>query len=519
MYCDKMDLSETGQFPDILFDYLEGKPELASFYRYAPNLASFKECTANRNLDHSVRKVLVKCLGSQYQSIQVPEAVTANIKKLENKNTFTVTTGHQLNIFTGPLYFIFKIISVINTCRILKREYPDYDFVPVYWMASEDHDLEEISSFTLFGNTYTWETSQSGPVGRMAPASLNQVIDKLPEDVALFRKAYTQFNRLSDATRYYINELFGLYGLVVIDGDQRELKDLFKDIMKDDIINHHANDLVEESSSRLTGLGYGAQVYPRTVNLFYMNDQLRGRIVREQDMYKVLETNIAFSGKEILELTEKSPEMFSPNVILRPLYQERILPNIAYIGGPAEVAYWLQLKDLFKYYNVPFPILMPRNFAMIIGKSLNKKLKKLQISGKDLFLDVNKLKGIYLEKHSANFISLESEKKIMDEILESVKNKTRSIDHSLEGFIEAEKAKILKEFATMEKKLEKAVEKKHETGIRQVENLKEKLFPGGKLQERVENFLSFYLNDPDFISTLIRTFDPFDYKFNIIYEE
>lgn len=519
MHCEKINLSDTGHFPGIFLDYLNREPELSSFYRFYPELASFKDCIKNRNFDDSSRKVLMKVINDQYGSLQQPDAVTKNIKKLGDQKTFTVTTGHQLNLFTGPLYFIFKIITVIKTCKILKKEYPEYDFVPVYWMASEDHDLDEIRSFTIFGNTYSWETSQTGPVGRMDPSSIEALFDQLPEKIPLFEIAYTKYRHLADSVRYYVNELFGAEGIVIIDGDHSKLKNLFKEIMKDDLANHHANDLVESTSSRLTDLGYGAQVYPRAINLFYMNESIRGRIVREQGTYRVIDSDLSFNGEEILTLLEKSPEIFSPNVILRPVYQEKILPNIAYIGGPAEVAYWLQLKDVFDYYKIPFPVVMPRNFGMIVGKTLVKKMKKLMLHVKDLFEDIHLIKSRYLEEHADYTFSLESEKKILEEIFESIQNKTRTVDQSLESFIGAEKVKIMKEIENIEKRLEKAEEKKQDTAIHQIEGLREKLFPDGNLQERVENFLSFYLNDRQLIHTLIQIFDPFDFKFNICFEE
>ena len=519
MFCDKINLSDTGHFPTILIDYLEGKKELSSFFRYYPEPDSFKDIIKNRGFDTSSREVLHQAIMDQYGSLSRSEIVASNINKLTNPKTFTVTTGHQLNLFTGPLYFIFKIITVINTCRILKHEYPGYEFIPVYWMASEDHDLDEIRSFTIFGNSYSWETTQTGPVGRMNPSSIRDLLNQLPEKMPLFETAYTQFNCLADSVRYYVNELFGPEGIVVIDGDHKGLKSLFKDIIKDDLVNHHANDLVENTSSRLTALGYGAQVYPRAINLFYMNDSHRGRIVREQGIYRVLDSDITFTPEEILTVAERSPEVFSPNVILRPVYQEKILPNVAYVGGPAEVAYWLQLKEVFDFYKVSFPVVMPRNFGLIIGKNLLKKMKKLMLEGKDLFEDISLLKSRYLAQHAAYTFSLESEKKILHEIFESIKNKTRTVDQTLEGFIGAEKAKVMKEIEQIEKRLEKAEEKKQETAIYQIESIKDKLFPDGNLQERVENFLSFYFNDTKFISSLVEIFNPFEFKFNICYED
>src|SRR5699024_1121789 len=150
--------------------------------------------------------------GEQYKGLPIKAPVQENIESLKQANTFTVTTGHQLNIFTGPLYFIYKIITVINTSKVLAKEYPDCRFVPVYWMASEDHDFEEINHFNLFGKTYRWETSQKGPVGRFSTESIQAVLDDLPEKVPLFENAYQEGKTLAAATRHYVHELFGAEG-------------------------------------------------------------------------------------------------------------------------------------------------------------------------------------------------------------------------------------------------------------------------------------------------------------------
>lgn len=519
MHCEKINLNQTGYFNNLFLDYLDEKHVLKEFYRCSPQIGNISDLLKNRQFEASGRQVLVKVLHGQYKNITIPDNVKNNIDRLLKPETFTVTTGHQLNLFTGPMYFIYKIVTVINTCKKLKQEYPEYHFVPVYWMASEDHDLDEIRSFTLFGKTYSWDTEQTGPVGRMKTGSIRTVIDKLPENVTVFEKAYMENDCLSDAVRYYVNELFGDSGLVVLDADSSALKSRFVDIMKDDLVNHHANDLVESTSSRLGDMGYNTQVYPRAINLFFLENEIRGRIVREKGTYQILDSDLFFTPEEILKIVEESPEKFSPNVILRPVYQEVILPNIIYVGGPAEVAYWLQLKDVFDYYKIPLPMILPRNFALIIGKSLNKKLSNLFITGKDLFGNLRELKDKHLEKKSTYTFSLESEKKILHEIFESIRNKTKAVDKSLESFIGAEEAKSVKNFENIEKRLTKAEEKKDETSIKQIESLKEKLFPGGKLQERVENFLTYYLNDPEFIHFLLDTFDPFDFRMNICYED
>jgi len=519
MHCEKLDLTETGVFSDLFLKYIQQDPTLNTFINLPPALRSFNKIIKGKKFDDGKRIVLNKVLKQQYAYCQTTTAVELNIERLKKENTYTITTGHQLNLFTGPLYFIYKILTVINTCEILNKQYPDHHFVPVYWMASEDHDLEEIRSFSLFGKKYNWDTDQEGPVGRMDPSSISIVLDLLPEKVKIFENAYLHQDTLANAVRHYVNALFAEYGLVVIDADDVQLKMQFRDIIKDDLIDHHSNDLVESASSRLAELGYKTQVYPRAINLFYMGDNLRKRLIKEGGSYKIFDTDLKFTEKEILMDVDTHPQNYSPNVILRPLYQEMILPNVAYIGGPAEIAYWLQLKDMFDHFKIPFPILLPRNFALIISKGLNKKLRKLMFRVEDIFKPVNELKNKYIEDHTDYTISLDSEEKIMDELFESIRNKSRSVDQSLEGFVQAEKAKVLKILENISKRLKRSEEQKQSVEIKQLENLKEKLFPGGNLQERSDNFLNFALNNSDFIGNIKKFLDPFDFRFNIIIED
>ncbi len=519
MHCDKINLKETGYFSQLLLDYLDAKPGLSPFYHAAPSVDSFKKVIEGREFDPGKRAVLAEVLREQYSGLAMKNEVSENITGLKDPKTFTVTTGHQLNIFTGPLFFIFKIITVINTCRKLKEAYPEYSFVPVYWMASEDHDLDEIRSFTLFGKTYSWETDQKGPVGRMDPASIKPLFKELPESMPLFEKAYTENSTLAGAVRAYVDELFGREGLVVLDADNFRLKEQLSQVIKDDLVNHHANDIVESTSSRLAEMGYNTQVYPRAINLFYMEKDSRERIVHEEGTYQLADSGRSFSAAEMLSLVQEKPDHFSPNVILRPVYQEIILPNIAYVGGPAEVAYWLQLKAVFDHYKVFFPVIMPRNFGMVIGKGLVRKLSKLTVDSRDLFLDFMDLKKKYLQDQAAYSFSLDPERKVFSEVFKSIKNKSQAIDKSLEGFIGSEEARLMKSLENIEKRLSKAEEAKQETSVNQLKSLKDKLFPEGKLQEREENVMSFLLNDPAFISAIISIFEPFDFRFHVFFEE
>ncbi len=512
MPSQQIELSEVGTFPKLFLDYINQQPHTKEFYDIYPNIEGFRDLIKKRQFSQEKRQILVSVLEQQYQNINHKP----NLQILLEANTFTVTTGHQLNIFTGPLYVIYKIITAINLAKKLKSAFPEYNFVPVYWMASEDHDFAEIASFNLFSKNYTWETDQKGAVGRMNPSELATILESLPEKADIFEKAYLQNTSLANAVRQYMNDLFGKENLICLDADHADLKQIFAPIIKDDLLQHNAYELVTKTTEKLQHLSYHTQISPRIINFFYLQDGLRERIVKEDNQYKVLNSDLSFSELEILEILEKNPENFSPNVVLRPLYQEVILPNLAYIGGPSEVPYWLQLKGMFDYYEESFPLLMPRNFALLINQANKKKMDKLGIYSEELFADEVSLKRKFVEKHSENSLSLAFEIDDISDIFERVLKKSMLIDPTLKAPVEAEKVKIIASLENLEKRLKKAEERNQENHVNQLLALKHKLFPDNGLQERKENFLNFYLNDADILQKLLDSFDPLDYRFNII---
>jgi hypothetical protein len=515
MQINQLTLSEVNQFSSLFLDFMEQSPKIKEFSGNYPDIQGFNQQIALKKFDVEKRKVLVDTLKKQYKNL----SNQPDLEILLQENTFTVTTGHQLNIFTGPLYVVFKIITTINLAKKLKSYFPDYNFVPVYWMASEDHDFAEINHFSLFGKKLTWETNQTGAVGRMNPKELETLISEMTECPTVFKDAYQNHETLANAVRCYIHELFGNEGLICVDADDRDLKRQFIPIIKNDLLNHTAFEIVSKTTKELDILGYKTQIVPREINFFYLVDGLRERITKEGELYKVLNTEIQFSEPEILNLLAAEPERFSPNVVLRPVYEEVILPNLAYIGGPSEVPYWLQLKGIFDFHQVEFPILMPRNFGMIINKSIAKRIEKLGLSAHDLFLDEITLKKNFVERNSQNSLSLTSESQAFTTIFDMILAKAVKVDKTLEGAVKGEQQKVLNALENLEKRLKKAEERNQETEVNQLLGVKQKLFPNGIPQERFENFLNFSLNNPAFISQVAEVFDPLDFSFNILVEE
>lgn len=511
-------LTDTYQFSPFFLDYIQRSEKLKDFYHCFPTAENLfrqaKEKAVSYPAQH--RKMLQDVLLEQYSTVRLSPTIKHCIELLGDEKTFTVTTGHQLNIFTGPLFFILKIVTVINTCKWLKIKYPDYNFIPVYWMASEDHDYEEIKSFRLYGKKYTWETKQAGAVGRFDPSSISKLLDEIPGDIDIFRNAYLKQKSLAKAVRSYVNDLFSADGLLVLDSDHPTLKSKFENVILSDLFNNDPSKLVQKTTQDLNDLGYHTQVNARDINLFYLDNNVRSRIERHGEVFHVVDTDLRFSEAEIRKMVKDRPERFSPNVILRPLYQEVLLPNIAYVGGPAEVIYWLQLKGMFDHFKVPFPAVMPRNFGLIMEGPHLQKWKKTGLNLLDLFREENYLFNTWVLSNSKNDLTVGKELNTVKTLFEDIRKRALSIDKTLGPMVAAETTRATHSLEKIEKKMLRAEKRLHADRLRQIKDVKDALFPGGSLQERTDNFLNFHQKDDSFISRLLSMLDPFDFRFNVI---
>ncbi|MCA5006582.1 bacillithiol biosynthesis cysteine-adding enzyme BshC [Sphingobacterium bovistauri] len=524
-----IDYKDTNSFSKTLIAYLAGEENLKPFYGNSPTFEGFEDqLKLKSNFAH--REVLVSSLKSQYGDLlkDAPE-VAKHVKLLAEENTFTVTTGHQLNIFTGPLYFIFKIACAIRLAKDLKEKFPDKNFVPVYWMASEDHDFEEINNTRVYGKKIVWDVPGISGTGKMDTNSMQDVVrqyigmlglsDNSSKLAQIVEDAYLKGRNLADATRVLANALFKDYGLVIVDADRRELKHIFAAIIQHDIIEEKSFKAISQTTTELENKGFSTQVHARECNFFYLTEEYRERIVKNEDgRYEVLHQNIFFTEDELKEAIASTPERFSPNVVMRPLYQEVILPNLAYIGGGAEIVYWLQFKSNFDQFGVPYPILIPRNSAMITDDAVASKIYRLDLTFKSIFKSTTALQNEYVRRHTTHRLNLRDEWMEFNAIFGKIKLRAHKIDASLAPSTEAVQARLKKAIDNLEKKLLKADKQNHEEALTQIERVKEKLFPNGGLQERSENFAVLYVKyGDDLIKELIRHFNPLEFKFTILY--
>ena len=524
MKATKHTYESTGKFSHLFLDYVKADPFLNDFYVHRPSLAAFADAIKARKAKDTDRGILAEALTAQY-SRQAPEwssSVQELIQTLRSSDTFTITTGHQLNLFTGPLYSIYKIATVVKMASELKKEFRDCNFIPVFWMATEDHDYEEISSLNIGSSSFKW--TPGFPPAACGGLPVNGMIDFIEEirkasgDSDLFRalaECYRTSTDLAQATRRMVHYLFQGSPLLVIDGNDPLLKSRFVVEMLDDAFSNNAHRLVSETASVMEGR-YDVQVTPREINLFYLEAENRGRIVSHPDRgYEVTGSSKTFTSADLEAEIREHPERFSPNVIMRPLYQEKILPDLAYVGGPGEIAYWLELKTVFEHYKIPFPVLMPRCSFLIADHVSVRKASKLGLKPEDLFAGREALIRKLVAAPDALNAGLDRLKNELTGSFDSIAGLIKDVDQTLLASLEGEKQKSLKSVALLEEKVIRALKRKHENTITQLDGLLARLMPSGSLQERHQNILAI-TGDRKFVDEIIAACDPFGLSFDIL---
>jgi bacillithiol biosynthesis cysteine-adding enzyme BshC len=501
---------KTGAFSRLVTDYLDGSETLRPFYTHPVSLRGLRDAIREREAYPTDRAALVQILREQYQSLPIADPVQRNVALLEKPTTFTITTAHQPNIFTGHLYFVYKILHTIRLAAYAKQEMPQYDFVPVYFMGSEDADLEELGHIYTGTEKLEWETKQTGAVGRMSPQGLDILIRRLEGEfgglpfggdmVALCKAAYLEHATIQEATLYMVHALFAEYGVIVLIPDSDPLKRLFLPILRRELSDGFSHTAVSETISRLSE-HYKVQAGGRDINLFYLKDNLRNRIVRETrdagdgsggDRFAVVDTDLTFSQAELFQELEAHPDRFSPNVILRGVFQEFILPDIAFIGGGGELAYWLELKDVFQAAGVPYPVLVLRNSFLLVRQEWCQKATQLGMPLPLWFAPEQDLVNQLVRRESEHQLSLDKERVEMNALYDHLSRLSSGIDITLQQHISALQTRAIKGLNTLEKKLLKAERSHFEAHQRQIRVIKNALFPRGSLQERVENFMPYY---------------------------
>ena len=501
----------TGLFSNLVNDYMESKGTAQSFVEYNATIDGYKKAIEQRASFSTNRKVLVEVLQNQYTQLTKEvsgssalnnkesfKLVNDNVHLLLKENTFTVTTAHQPNIFTGPLYFIYKIVHAIQLAAELKKQFPQHNFVPVYYMGSEDADLQEVGSYNLAGEAYQWNTKQKGAIGRMkVDDELIQLLQNLEgywsvkplgkEALEVLKQAYQKGKTISEATLTLVHGYFGRYGLVVIQPDNASLKSLFVDVMEKELRTGFSQKAIGPTKEKLAS-NYHVQSDGRDLNLFYLKENSRARIEKQGSTYTIVDTDIRFTEEEIVKELHANPERFSPNVILRGVYQETILPGVAFIGGGGELAYWMELKNVFNEVKVHYPILQLRNSFMFMNEKQTAHWNSLGFTLEHLFKPVLELELGYIKNQTKENLALTNHIASLNDLYTSIQQDVIKIDTSLGDHAKNLSIQAQKKLALLEKKMIRAEKRKQQTSIDRIQAIKGSLFPKNSLQERVENF-------------------------------
>lgn len=492
---------------EIKAAYLAKSKDLEPFlYQFWPsnNLESLFQ---KRVQFESPRQILHDVLIQQNSSLPNSAKVQANIELLKAKNTLSVCTGHQVCLFGGPMFTLYKIASTIALAKRFSEQYPAYNFVPVLWMATEDHDWEEVNHYySSFDQKNVYQANVNGPVGRHIITE--NILQVLPKDCPdWLKECYSPGKTFANAFRELMHHLFGQFGLVILDADNKALKQHFSSAMQRELLGNGIQKPVEESTKLLQKLGYHTQVHPREINLFYLGNEGRHLIRFDGNRYFFKENKLEYSPSEILNLHAQNPEDFSPNVAFRPMYQESLLPNVAYIGGWAEVTYWHQFKAGFDTLELPFPLLVPRLHATILKDS---DFEAWQEFGYE-FSDFSKPLHQVFDEYIARNWDLSESKTMIEAVLSSYSSLGETlgeIDPTLREAMQAERTRRQKTMDRLEKKIRKSIRNKNPKVFKQIASIKNIVAPDNASQQRILNFLALGVDSDHLIAQIMEVANP-----------
>ncbi len=522
-------LADLPGYSDLVIDYLYDFERVAAYYKGGkPDQERLKQAVGEMAARSLPREEVSQILIDQNERWGMPEAVLENARKLAQPDSAVVVTGQQVGIFGGPLYTIYKTITAIRLAKELS-ESTGKPVIPVFWVQSEDHDFEEIAAITVLRRneteslTYDGQVEgNAGAVGRLALTSdITRMLDELEEMLPpsdfhdeLFealREAYQPERSIADAFVAWWKRLFADHGLVFINPDDRRLKELAIPLFERELRNPKTSaGQIEQVSEGLRADGYHAQVHSRPTNLFLMDKDARLPVDVDGDAFVLRGTERRFTTDELLDLMRSEPERFSPNVVLRPLMQDSLLPTASYVGGPGEVAYFAQYRGVYDWAELRMPVISPRATATLVEPKVQKVFDRYEVSITDLAPGIDEAFGRLVRQLSSH--DLESEfSRMMTAVhkgISDLKPSIENVDHSLGRSTEATRASIVKEIERLKERVFRAEKRHHDEVRSQLEKTWINVLPAGRLQERVISPI-YFLNKYGF-GLIDRLFESLD---------
>ncbi|MDA0986336.1 MAG: bacillithiol biosynthesis cysteine-adding enzyme BshC [Bacteroidetes bacterium] len=518
---------------NLFTDYISFYPKLEKYFngnfRSNSDWEIILENVSSRKYE---RSLLVQILSEQNKSIHCSVSTLANIDLLYNENSLAIVTGQQIGILGGPLYTIYKLITCIKLTESLKQTFPKYNFVPGFWAEAEDHDFLEINKITSVDNhnklnTIEYLIGEKQPEKYLTPVGnlkfdikISEFIEKLkllfteteftPPLFDLINSLYRDGKNFCDSFNELLNQLFHQYGVIFINPNTPALKQIAKNVFVNELSNNsEVSKRVIKTSAELEE-NYHAQLKSKSVNLFLNHKGGRYSIEPQTDHYFLKNTRQTFPMSELKELANTNPENFSTNVVLRPIYQDTILPTVAYVAGPSEICYFAQLKSVYEYFDIPMPIIYPRASITLIEKKISAISEKFNLELQNMMLNPLELKKLITEQNGeVDFESLYSGLlNKMINLTNEAKFGILQIDPTLEGPLNSFVQKIVSGIQVLKEKTIQAKTNRDNVIENQYIKFLNNIFPLNQPQERVFNII-YFLNKygPDFINWIYNEVD------------
>ncbi|NUN70121.1 MAG: bacillithiol biosynthesis cysteine-adding enzyme BshC [Bacteroidetes bacterium] len=540
-FINNRQLADREVLTQLYTDYTTHYEKVAEYY--AGNVKdpeAWKRKFTELQSKHYDRNTLTRVLHQQNKDFHSGIRTLANIDLLGNDNCFAVVTGQQLGLFGGPLYTIYKAVTAVKLAQRLSQEYPDHHFVPVFWLEGEDHDFDEINHVKFINNAN--ELSQityllggkplERNIGAVGTAELDEHIvsffqsldlqlpatDYTAQLSELLKGYYRQGSTFLKAFAGFFNHVYEDSGLVFVNANVPELKRQLAPLFRQEILsNAEASKLVIQQSVELEE-HYHAQIKAKALNLFMFYKGGR-HLIEPSDSgdYYLKNLRQRYTKDELLAIAAETPEILSPNVVLRPLCQDTLFPTAAYVAGPGEIAYYAQLKPVYRYFSIPMPLIYPRASVTLMEEKVAKVLEKYSLETIDLFGDVEPVLTKVSEQVSEVKVDalFESLTVKLNEAVNEARFGIQQIDPTLNGTVDSTISKFLQQLDVLKQKTQKAQQQKEEISLKQIRKASVNIFPNGNFQER-EFTVVQYLNKygPDFVKWVANeiTIDKFQHQ-------
>ena len=508
----------------IFNDYLYDFPKVRKYFSHDfHSLDSLHSHFPNIQKSSEHRQKLVEILTEQNTKFGCGQRTLDNIRLLKDQHAFCVVTGQQVGILGGPLYTLYKTLTAIRLARELSAKFLEHKFVPIFWLEGEDHDFEEINNTLLLTQENATVRIEYLPdnkpveknLGAVGELILGKSIGLLFEQIekslqqsefrdrvlSLAKSAYKEGHSLNSAFVIWMNSLLGGVGenpdadpgLIYVSTNDKEAKRLLSPIFAKELEGFpQTSQLIIDQSAELEK-EYHAQIKPKAINLFLFHKGGRYLIEPRENDFSLKGTRHFLTKDELLRIATETPELLSPNVVLRPICQDTLFPTAAYIAGPSEIAYFAQLKSVYEYFDIPMPLIYPRMSATIVEQKLLNVLEKYELELVSVYEsrdDLNARVVNYISEVSLEELFGSSKKKI-EEILNEMKFGLNYVDSTLLDLLESTRDKIEHHIQILHEKAIAAQSRRHATAIKQIDRLVNTLVPGGTLQERELNILYF----------------------------